>query len=184
MVQRCAQGAKPCWALKALVVSTPLARRESAFNLEAGLARPTQLMVNNRDLWILKSAVSSTKENVNVYHVESVGSQRSKNDTSACRMFTWLSPVTQAQAQLTFMSWMLKCNIIGEAALLCNQALSGQSVSEHDSYMAFTSDLKEEKISASMWRVRFRVEVSSWFVRYLIHWISQKNKHFHLVTYS
>lgn len=64
----CAQGTNPSQALKGLVVSGPPAGRGSAFNLDARLARITQLRVNNRDLWILDPAVSRTKENVSVYH--------------------------------------------------------------------------------------------------------------------
>lgn len=108
--------------------SAPPAGRGSAFNLDTGLARLTQLTVNNRDLWILKPTVSSTEKNVSVYHVEHVDSQRSKNDTSACRMFTWLSPVTQAYTQLNvvYLEYFLSATSLSqEPALLCNQAFSG-----------------------------------------------------------
>lgn len=93
------------------MVGAPPAGRGSAFSLEAGLARLTQLTVNKRDLLILQPAVSSTEENVSVYHVELVGSQRGKDDTAACGMFMGLSPLTQAYTQFTLIfSMFLKCN--------------------------------------------------------------------------
>lgn len=57
------------------MIHAPSAGGVSAFILEPGLARLTQLTVNKRDLWIIKPAVSSTEENVSVYHVELAGSQ-------------------------------------------------------------------------------------------------------------